>query len=207
MFKQIMAGISLFHPFSWLNYVPVVWLPLRQEDPEPLEPPVVNVVHVASAVSSRGSDSARDEDGMAYVSFWVWCQRFEHMGELMNLITHLNLIYCNEFHHQMMWSKRLCEIWIEWNWRVKWSGQVVRKECRNRHDSSIHFVRRWLLQFFQCVFFRKVPHQGPMFHHVSKFLEMQYDIEVCTLYGIFGMVLQHLTRQYTGTALFNHIST
>ena len=26
-----------------------------------------------------------------------------------------------------------------------------------------------------------------MFHHVSKFLEMQYDIEVCTLYGIFGM--------------------
>lgn len=40
----------------------------QESDPEPAEPPVVKVVDVGSTVSSRESNAARDEDGMAYVT-------------------------------------------------------------------------------------------------------------------------------------------
>lgn len=138
------SGVVIFPGLWW-----------QESDPEPAEPPVVNVVDVGSTVSFGESNAARDEDGMAYVSFWVWCQRLKHWEKLM----------ADEFDHRIMWS----------NWAVfgdlncetveLWSGEVLWKESRSRHEStsSILWGSWWLVQFFQPQFFRKVPHQGPIF--------------------------------------------
>ena len=103
----------------------------------------------------RGVNAARDEDGMAYVSFWVWCQRLKHWEKMM----------ADEFDHRIMSSN-----WaVFWDLNCEtvelWSGEVLWKESRSRHDSTIYILwgSWWLVQFFQPQFFRKVPHQGHIF--------------------------------------------
>ena len=139
------SGVVIFPDSLW-------W---QESDPEPAEPPVVNVVDVGSTVSSGESNAARDEDGMAYVSFWVWCQRLKHWEKMM----------ADEFDHRIMSSN-----WaVFWDLNCEtvelWSGEVLWKESRSRHDSTIYILwgSWWLVQFFQPQFFRKVPHQGHIF--------------------------------------------
>ena len=56
----------------------------------------------------------------------------------------------------------------------------------------------WLLQFFQSQFCRKVPYQRPIFR-------VWYQSMRFVLFVLY--VLQHLTTQYFGTQLSQHIST
>ena len=179
------SGVVIFPGLWW-----------QESDPEPAEPPVVNVVDVGSTVSFGESNAARDEDGMAYVSFWVWCQRLKHWEKLM----------ADEFDHRIMWSN--WAVFGDLNCETVWSCEVG-KCCGKSPGADMTRLAVFCealddsCSFSNLNFSERYPTRAPFFD-VSGNAVWYWGMHFVwfVLYAVL-----HLTTQYVGTVLSKHIST